>query len=143
MFKALCVDNHMLFPMLMGESIKSIEFVQGDDVSVGSIRQLNFSEGIPYKYVRQRIDELDADKFYCKHTTFEGDVLNDGYKYVVAETKIDPKGSGSICKMTAHFHPLPGTELEEKGVIKLSQENMKIIFKVVEEYLLANPQAYA
>ncbi|GAB4841087.1 hypothetical protein Ancab_021832 [Ancistrocladus abbreviatus] len=98
---------------------------------------------IPHKYARQRIDELDADKFYCKYTTLEGDVLNDGYGYVVVETKIDPKGSGSICQMTAHFHPLPGTELEEKGVIKLSQENMKIIFKVVEEYRLANPQVYA
>ncbi|GAB4841080.1 hypothetical protein Ancab_021825 [Ancistrocladus abbreviatus] len=142
LFKALCLDNHNLFPKLMPESFKNIEFVEGDSASVGSVKQLNFPDGHHYKYAKHRIDELDVDNLYCKYTTTEGDVLHGKYECVVNETKFVAKGSGSICKMTTHVHPLAGAEVNEEGV-KMGQEKMKKMFKVVEEYLVANPEACA
>ncbi|GAB4841086.1 hypothetical protein Ancab_021831 [Ancistrocladus abbreviatus] len=100
--------------------------------------------GIPYKYMEQRIDEVDVNNFYYKYTTFEGGVLSKGYKCIVIETKIDIKGSGCVVKFNVHFHPLLGTEIsDEEAVVKMSQAKSGILVKTLEEYLLASPQALA
>ncbi|GAB4830018.1 hypothetical protein Ancab_019662 [Ancistrocladus abbreviatus] len=125
----------------MPESFKSIEFVEGTSTTVGSVKQLNFPNGFQYKYAKHKIDELDVANFYCKYTTIGGDVLEGKYECVINETKFYPKGSGCICKMTIHVHPLPGTEFNEEGP-KMGQENMKKIFKKVEEYMVVNPNAH-
>lgn len=44
MFRALILDSHNLCPKLMFSSVKNIEFIQGDG-DVGSIKQINFTEG--------------------------------------------------------------------------------------------------
>ncbi|GAB4841081.1 hypothetical protein Ancab_021826 [Ancistrocladus abbreviatus] len=143
MFKALYLDSHLV-PKLMPESFRSIEFLQGDPTSAGSIRQVNSAQGIPFEYIRQRINEVDVNNFYCKYTTFEGGVLGKGYEYVVAETKLDAKGSGSVLKFNVHFHPLPGIEVsDEDAVVKMTQEKSRMLFKAVEEDLLANPKAFS
>ena len=45
LFKALILDSNNLIPKLLPQVVKSIEFVQGDG-GVGSIRQINFQEGM-------------------------------------------------------------------------------------------------
>ncbi|GAB4829958.1 hypothetical protein Ancab_019606 [Ancistrocladus abbreviatus] len=142
LFKALCLDDHNILPKLMPESIKSIEFVEGTCVAVGSIKQFNFTDGFQLKYAKHRIDELDVDNFYCKYTITEGTALDGKYEFVVNEVKYYPKGSGCVCKINTHVHPLPGIEFNEEGP-KMGQERLKKMFKVVEEYLIANPDAYA
>ncbi|GAB4828952.1 hypothetical protein Ancab_018612 [Ancistrocladus abbreviatus] len=89
LFKAFCLDNHNVFPKLMPESFKSIEFVEGTSVKAGSIRQFNFSD--------------------------EGDMVDGKYKCLISETKFYPKGSGYVCKMTIHVHPLSGTGFNEEA----------------------------
>lgn len=49
LFKALILDSNNLIPKLMPQVIRSIEFVEGDG-GVGSIRQINFQEGILSTY---------------------------------------------------------------------------------------------
>ncbi|GAB4829992.1 hypothetical protein Ancab_019636 [Ancistrocladus abbreviatus] len=142
LFKAFCLDNHNVFPSLMPEFFKSIEFVKGTSVAVGSVRQFNFSDGYQYKNAKNKIDELDLANFYCKSTTAGGDMVDGKYECLVIETKLYPKGSGCVCKMTIHVHPMPGTEFN-KEVPKMGQEQMKKMFKTVEAYLIANPGAYA
>lgn len=51
MFKALILDSHNICPKLMFSSIKSIEFIQGSG-EVGSIKQINFTEGQDTKLLR-------------------------------------------------------------------------------------------
>ncbi|KAF8392638.1 hypothetical protein HHK36_022987 [Tetracentron sinense] len=44
MFKALILDSHTFIPKVMPQSIKSIEFVEGDG-GAGSINLTNLTEG--------------------------------------------------------------------------------------------------
>lgn len=45
LFKGLCLDNQNIFPKVLPNVIKSIEFVQGDSTSVGCVKQFNFAQG--------------------------------------------------------------------------------------------------
>ncbi|XP_073525844.1 uncharacterized protein [Phyllobates terribilis] len=142
LFKAMCLDSHNLFPKLFPESIKSIEFVHGDCVVVGAVKQINFSEGTPFKYVKHRVDEVDVESFYYKYTITEGDVLGEKVEYIVNDVKFVASGSGSACTFNSHFHAKEGAELDEEK-IKHGQEKMKAAYEKVEAYLVANPEVYA
>ncbi|KAH9613918.1 hypothetical protein KSS87_014916 [Heliosperma pusillum] len=141
LFQALSVDSHNLLPKVVPDFIQSIE-VQGDPTTVGCVKQINLSEGRPYKYLKNRVDEIDASKFYIKHTTFEGDVLGDTLESAVYETTYEPSGYGTRYKMIAHYHT-KGDRVETEEDVAVGKIAVKMMFKVVEEYLVANPNAYA
>ncbi|GAB2289644.1 hypothetical protein Dimus_023950 [Dionaea muscipula] len=138
LFKAV-LDSPTLLPKLIPNSFESVEIEEGDSIVVGSIKKLNFPKG---KYEKHRFDEIDADTLYFKYTITEGDVLDDKYEYIVNEIKVEAAGTGSICKLTSHFYLKDKVEINEEG-IKFGQERTKKMFKVVEEYLIANPEVYA
>ncbi|KAF5455312.1 hypothetical protein F2P56_024905, partial [Juglans regia] len=130
---------------LVPQSIKSIEFIQ-DDGGVGSIKQTNFPKGSHFKYLKHKIDDLDADNLVCKYTLIEGDVLGDKLESISYEVKMEASGSGSgsgsVCKMTSHYHTKGEFVINEED-IKDGKDKALGLYKVVEEYLLANPNVYA
>ncbi|CAL5425938.1 unnamed protein product [Camellia sinensis] len=141
MFKALILDSHNLIPKLLPQSIKSIEYVQGDG-GVGSIKQTNFPEGSHMKCLKHKIDSLDVENYECKYTLIEGDALGGKLESLSYEVKFEAIGDGSKVTSTSYYHA--------KGDIELNEEEMDAgkdkamgMFKVVEEYLLANPDVYA
>ncbi|KAM3707818.1 hypothetical protein ACB098_02G053900 [Castanea mollissima] len=141
MFKALILDSHNICPKLMFSSIKSIEFIQGSG-EVGSIKQINFTEESPFKYVKHRIDALDKEKFMCKHTLIEGDALMDKLEYITYEVKFEGYGRGGcICKMTSEYKGKDGVEIKEQD-IEHGKDRAIGMYEVVEAYLLAHPHAY-
>ncbi|OMO81994.1 hypothetical protein COLO4_23298 [Corchorus olitorius] len=141
LFKALIIDHDNLIPKLMPQSIKSVELVQGDG-GVGSIKQINFPEGAHYKYLKERVDHLDIDKCEFKYTTIEGDVLGDILESISYEVKFEATGEeGSVCKMTSHYHA-KGDKVIKEEEIKAGKDEALGLFKVVEDYLLANPTVY-
>ncbi|KAK4405510.1 Pathogenesis-related protein STH-2 [Sesamum angolense] len=93
MFKALILDSHNLCPQLMFSSIKSIDFLQGKG-EPGTIKQMNFTDASPFNYVKHRIDEIDEEKFMCKYTFIEGDVLMDKLDHITYDVKFEPYGFG-------------------------------------------------
>ncbi|KAK9983748.1 hypothetical protein SO802_033273 [Lithocarpus litseifolius] len=141
MFKALILESHNLIPKLMPQSIKSIEFVEGDGC-VGSIKQTNFPEGSHFKYLKHKIDALDTANFMCKYTLIEGDVLGEKLESVVYEVKFVASGLGSVCKMTSHYNTKGDINLKEEE-IEAGKDKEIGMYEVVEEYLLANPDVYA
>ncbi|KAA8543063.1 hypothetical protein F0562_021442 [Nyssa sinensis] len=141
MFKALIIDSHNFIPKLVPQSIKSIEFVQGDG-GVGSIKQTNFPEGGHFKYLKHRIDALDAHNFVCKYTLIEGDVLGDKLESISYEVKFEAAAGGCVCKVTSHYHTKGDVELKEEE-IKTGKDKAMGMYKTVEEYLLAHPDVYA
>ncbi|OWM71156.1 hypothetical protein CDL15_Pgr011283 [Punica granatum] len=117
MFKALILDSHNLIPKIVPQGIKSIEFVEGDG-GVGSIKQTNFPEGGHFKCLKHKIDALDTVKFEASST------------------------GGCVCKMTSEYHTKGDVELKEEE-IKQGKDKAMGLYKVVEEYLVANPDLYA
>ncbi|XP_038720096.1 pathogenesis-related protein STH-21-like [Tripterygium wilfordii] len=143
MFKALILDCHNICPKLMFSSIKSIEFIQGEEAEVGTIRQLNFTEDHPYKYVKHQIDAIDKEKFVCKYRFIEGDVLLDKLEFITYEIKFEGYGSGGcVCKMKSEYIPKEGVEIQEVDV-ELGKDRSIGMYEVVEAYLLAHPQIYS
>ncbi|KAK8661791.1 hypothetical protein V6N13_091385 [Hibiscus sabdariffa] len=140
LFKALIVDSHNLIPKLMPLSIKSIE-ITGDG-GAGSIRQINFAEGSQVKYIKNRVDELDEKNFSFKYSLIEGDGTMDKLEKITYEVKFEstPDG-GSKSKMTSTYYTKGDFELTEEEV-KAGKDKALAMYKVVEGYLLQNPEAY-
>ncbi|XP_059632771.1 pathogenesis-related protein STH-21-like [Cornus florida] len=141
MFKALILDSHNLCPKLMFSSIKSIEYLQGNG-EVGSIKQMNFTEASPLRYVKHRIDALDNENFMCKYTLFEGDAFLEKLESVSYEVKFERYGySGCICKLSSEYRPKENVEIKEED-IELGKDRAIGMYEVVEAYLMAHPHAY-
>ncbi|XP_030463070.1 major allergen Pru ar 1-like [Syzygium oleosum] len=142
MFEALILDSHNLIPKIAPQGIKSIEFVEGDG-GAGSIKVTNFAEGGHLKFLKHRIDALDTENLVCKYTLIEGDVVFNKIESVAYEVKfLASSDSGCVCKMTSEYHTKGDVELKEED-IKQGKEKAMGLYKVVEEYLLANPDVYA
>ncbi|XP_030463072.1 major allergen Pru ar 1-like [Syzygium oleosum] len=142
MFKALILDSHNLIPKIAPQGIKSIEFIEGDG-GVGSIKQTNFADGGHLKCLKHKIDALDSDNLVCKYSLIEGGAIFDKIESVVYEVKFEASSNGGcICKMSSEYHTKTGVELKEED-IKQGKEKAMGLYKVVEEYLLANPDVYA
>ncbi|KAI6692969.1 hypothetical protein NL676_020679 [Syzygium grande] len=142
MFKALILDSHNLIPKIAPQGIKSIEFIEGDG-GAGSIKVTNFAEGGHLKFLKHRIDALDTENLVCKYTLIEGDVIFEKIELVVYEVKFSASNDGGcVCKMTSEYHTKGDVELKEED-IKQGKEKAMGLYKVVEEYLSANPDAYA
>ncbi|KAA8549122.1 hypothetical protein F0562_000806 [Nyssa sinensis] len=141
MFKALVLDSHNFIPKLVPQSIKSIEFVEGDG-GVGSIKQTNFPEGSHFKYLKHKIDAIDATKYEIKYTLIEGDVLGNAVESISYEVKFEASAAGCVCKTTSHYHAKEGIALKEED-IKAGKDKALGMYKLVEDYLHANPDVYA
>ncbi|KAA8543059.1 hypothetical protein F0562_021446 [Nyssa sinensis] len=114
MFKALVLDSHNLIPKLVSQSTTSREFVEGDGC-VGSIKQTNFPEG---------------------------DVIGNAVDSIAYEVKFEGSGLGCACKTTSHYYAKKGIELKEED-IKAGKDKAMGMYKLGEDYLLANLDVYA
>ncbi|XP_030446151.1 major strawberry allergen Fra a 1-3-like [Syzygium oleosum] len=141
LFKAMILDSHNVLPMIVPEGIKSVEFIEGDG-GVGSIKKTNFGESSHIKCTKHKIDALDVGSFYCKYTMIESDIKFDNIDCVMEEVKFVAAGSGCVRKMTSEYHVKEGCELKEED-IKKGKDRAMGLFKAVEEYLVANPDACA
>ncbi|CAL5337927.1 hypothetical protein CsSME_00021264 [Camellia sinensis var. sinensis] len=141
-FKALILNGDNLIPKLMPQAFKSIELIQGDG-GVGSIKQINFAEGGPFKSVKHRVDEVNEEACKYNYTLIEGDVLMDKFEKICYEIELvaSPDG-GSITKSTTKYYPLGNYVINEEE-LKVGMENAGGMFKVVEDYLIQNPNVYA
>ncbi|XP_030545650.1 major allergen Pru ar 1-like [Rhodamnia argentea] len=141
MFKALILDSHILSPKLMFASIKNIEFLEGDG-EVGSVKQVNFTEASPLKYMKHRMDALDKDNLSCKYTLIETEPPLEKLEYVTYEVKFEPFGfTGCICKLTSEYKAKEGIEIKEED-IEHGKDRAIGMYEVVEAYLMAHPHAY-
>ncbi|KAI6692997.1 hypothetical protein NL676_020707 [Syzygium grande] len=142
MFKALILDGDTLIPKLLPQAIKSVELIHGDG-GPGSIKQMNFAEGSHMKYVKHRVDALDKEKMTYSYSMVEGGEYADKIESISYEIKMEASPAGG-CKGTnlSKYHPKPGVVINEEE-IKAGKEKAMAVFKAVEAYLVANPEAYA
>ncbi|CAA2962027.1 PR-10 type pathogenesis-related [Olea europaea subsp. europaea] len=141
LFKALILDADNLIPKIVPQAVKNVDKIEGDG-GPGTIKQLNFAEGSEFKYVKHRIDALDKENMSYSYTLIEGDALMNILESITYEIKIEsaPEG-GSKVKNTSTYNTKPGVEIKEENV-KAGKEKAAGVFKAVEAYLSANPDAY-
>ncbi|KAL1359103.1 hypothetical protein HN51_004355 [Arachis hypogaea] len=138
MFKALIIDAQNLIPKLMPQAIKNIQLVQGDG-GPGSIQELTIVQGSETKHLKHRIDAIDKENLTYSYSVIEGDKAES----VSYDIKFEPTPEGGCkSKSVSKFYPKQGVEIKEED-IKASKEESLAVFKVVEAYLVANPEAYA
>ncbi|XP_021806249.1 major allergen Pru ar 1-like [Prunus avium] len=141
LFKALVLDADNLVPKIASQAVKSAEIVEGDG-GVGTIKKIRFGEGSEYSYVKYRIDRLDKDNFVYSYSLIEGDSITDKIQKICYEIKLVASADGgSIIKNTSNYHSIGDLEIKEEDV-KAGKERASGLFKVVEKYLLGNPDAY-
>ncbi|KAJ0511363.1 putative Bet v I/Major latex protein [Helianthus annuus] len=136
-FKASILDSQVLMPKLLPDAIKSIQLIKGDS-GPGSIKQINFDGG----FAKHQIDEVDEKAFTYKYTLIEGNGISDKIEKVSYDIKFEgsPDG-GSISKMTTTIYTHGDFEIKEEE-LKAGKEKVLGPYKVVEAYLLKNPDAY-
>ncbi|CAL2226851.1 unnamed protein product [Prunus armeniaca] len=141
LFKAFVLDGDNLVPKIAPQAVKSTEILEGDG-GVGTIKKINFGEGSHYSYVKHRIDGLDKDNFVYNYTLVEGDALSDKIEKISYEIKLVASADGgSVIKSTSNYHTKGDVEIKEEDV-KAGKEKATGLFKLIENYLVANPDAY-
>ncbi|KAM3356719.1 pathogeneis-related protein STH-2 [Capsicum galapagoense] len=142
LFKALVLDSDNLALKLMPQIVNNIEIVEGDG-GVGSIKKMNFVEGHPIKYLKQKIHVVDDKNLVTKYSMIEGDVLGDKLESIFYDVKFEAAGNGGcVCKSITEYHTKGDYVLKEEEHNEGKNQGMKL-FKIVEAYLLANPTVYA
>ncbi|KAL5974327.1 hypothetical protein ACLOJK_030991 [Asimina triloba] len=96
-------DSTNLFPKIFPQQYQSIEVVEGDGVSVGSVRLVKFGEGIPViTCSKEKIDVSDEEKKLVSYSVIDGDLIN-LYKTFKAHFQLAPKGDGSLVKWSIEY----------------------------------------
>nr|KAJ0200777.1 hypothetical protein LSAT_V11C600327560 [Lactuca sativa] len=142
LFKALILDAHNLYPKITPLAIKSIDTVEGEG-GPGSIKQINFEQDGQMKYVKHRIDALDEEKMLYAYTLVEGgEALKEKIHSISYEMKFEPNPNGGcIGNKISKYHVKEGFEIKEE---EFQEGRLKDfgVFKVIEAFLLENPNAY-
>jgi hypothetical protein len=141
LFKAFILEGDSLIPKILPQAIKSIEILEGDG-GAGSIKLLTFGESSQIKSVKQRVDGIDKENLTYSYSIIEGDILGDVIEAISYHIKIVPSedGVGSICRNRSIYTCKEGANVNEDD-IKAGKEKASGLFKAVEAYLAANPDA--
>ncbi|KAL6188541.1 hypothetical protein ACLB2K_039933 [Fragaria x ananassa] len=141
LFKAFILDADNLIPKIAPQAVKCAEIIEGDG-GVGTIKKITFGEGSQFGSVTHKIDGIDKENFVYSYSLVEGDALSDKIEKISYETKlVASSDGGSIIKSTSNYHTKGDVEIKEEHV-KAGKEKASHLFKLVEGYLLANPNEY-
>ncbi|KAL3582993.1 hypothetical protein D5086_017325 [Populus alba] len=144
LFKAYCLDTDALMPKILPEYIKSSEIIEGNG-GPGTVRKITFVEGKwkGLNYVKQKIEAIDEENFTYSFSVIEADVWKFAeVEKVIYENKFVPTPEGgSICKRTSTYHIKGDGEINKDKIKDVYGKKTQALFKVVEAYFLANPDA--
>ncbi|XP_063937709.1 major allergen Pru ar 1-like [Daucus carota subsp. sativus] len=139
-FNAITLDPDTIVKKIVPSGIKNIDVIQGNG-GPGTIKLINFLEGKPFKYVKHRVDALDKEKMTYAYTVFEGDALIGRIESISHEFKISSRpDGGSTGIQVSTYRTKPGAENKEEEITS-GESKDSCVFKAVEDYLLAHPDA--
>ncbi|KAA8527677.1 hypothetical protein F0562_035454 [Nyssa sinensis] len=88
------------------------------------------------------IEELNEKTYTYKYTLVEGDALKDKFEKISFEAQLEASSNGgTISKMKSKYYTKGDFMITEED-IKAGKEKVLGMYKVVEAYLLQNPEAY-
>ena len=142
-FHAGVLDFDNLVPKVAPQAYKSVEILQGDG-GVGTIKLIKFGQGIPFETIKVKVEAIDKEKLSASIKVIEGDLLMDILESVTYEIHFVGSASGdggSIYKHRTIHNVKAGKELKEEH-IQFGKDQTTQVFKAVDDFLLANPNAY-
>ncbi|KAL2465239.1 MLP-like protein [Abeliophyllum distichum] len=125
-------NSSTLFPKAFPDQYESIQVLEGDGKSVGSIRLIKYAPGwSTIATTKEKIEFVDEEKKSLSYTSIDGDLLK-YYKNFKAHLVITPKGDGSSVKWSCEFEKaseeIPNPHLIRDFAVKN--------FKDLDAYLL-------
>ncbi|KDP27866.1 hypothetical protein JCGZ_18946 [Jatropha curcas] len=141
MFKVFLKESDTILPTILPAFIKNVEVLEGNG-GPGTVKKLNFAEGNDFKYLITRIDSMDEENLACSYTRFDGEPWMETLEKVCYDEKVIPTpDGGSICQSIVKYYPKGDAKIDEE-VLKAGHDRIMGVFKVIEAYLLANPDAF-
>ncbi|XP_059447859.1 MLP-like protein 423 [Corylus avellana] len=125
-------DSPIILPKAFPNDYKSIEILEGDGKSVGTIRLITYGEGSPLvKVSKEKIEAFDEGKKTLSYSVIEGDLLA-YYKVFKCHITVTPKGAGSLAKWSCEFQKA-SEEIPDPHIIK---DFVVKNFKELDDYVL-------
>ncbi|XP_039157240.1 major allergen Pru av 1-like [Eucalyptus grandis] len=92
--------------------------------------------------MKHKVEALDKENFTYSYSIIEGDALGTTFEKISYGVKITTSAEGgSVCKSTSKYFTIGEADITEEK-IKAGKEKASAMFKAIEAYLLANPDAY-
>ncbi|KAG2726994.1 hypothetical protein I3843_01G135200 [Carya illinoinensis] len=143
LWKASIGDMRNLMPKLLPQLVSSIVILEGDG-GAGTIMQHNLNNAVKeFAFVKDRIEVIDHENHIFKYSVIEGGLVGLKLSSFTAEiTFSSTREGGCLAKVKIEYESLEdGSLLSEGDVISIKEGNLAMI-EAVEEYLLADPNAY-
>ncbi|KAB2062932.1 hypothetical protein ES319_A10G183000v1 [Gossypium barbadense] len=124
LFKALVLEGDKVYPKAAPHAIKSVQLQE---------------DGLPFQYVKHKIEGHDKDNFSYNYSLIEGGPLGDKMEKIRYENKfVAAADGGSVCKSLMKFYTV-GDYVITEDEIKSHIGRTEGVYKAIETYLLANP----
>ncbi|XP_075493080.1 MLP-like protein 423 [Primulina tabacum] len=125
-------ESSTLFPKIFPQQYESIEVLEGDGKSVGSVRLVKFAPGISeISSTKEKIESVDEGNKTVSYSVVDGDILK-FYKNFKGNLSVNPKGDGSLVKWWCEFdkasEEIPDPDLLKHFALKNFQD--------LDDYLL-------
>ncbi|XP_051146311.1 MLP-like protein 423 [Andrographis paniculata] len=119
-------NSATLFPKAMPQQYESIEVLEGDGQSAGSVRLIKFPSGLSeISSTKEKIEKVDEANKNVEYTVIDGEMLK-YYKSFKGKTVVSSKGDGSVVKWSCNYdkasEDVPNPDLIKEFAIKNFQE---------------------
>ncbi|KAB1200310.1 hypothetical protein CJ030_MR0G007660 [Morella rubra] len=126
-------DSATTLPKAFPHDYKSIEVLEGDGKSVGSVRLITYGEGSPLvKVSKEKIHAFDEANKTFAYSVIDGDLLK-YYKDFKSQITVAPNGAGSLVKWSCEFQKasdeVPDPHVMKDFVVKNFQEMDAYVLK--------------
>ncbi|KAF4355618.1 hypothetical protein CsatB_025838 [Cannabis sativa] len=142
LFKAFVLDGDNLVPKIAPQAVEKVEILEGNG-GVGTIKKITFGQGVPFKYVKHKIEAIDKESLTYSYSIIEGDALEGNQlEKITHESKLVASGDGgNVIKTVSKYYSAGDAQVNEEKV-KEGEKQATQMLKTVEAYLKDHPEAY-
>ncbi|XAR65032.1 hypothetical protein NMG60_11008979 [Bertholletia excelsa] len=106
-----------VFPKALPHQYKTIQVVEGDGKTIGSVQLVHYTEASPVVATsKEKIEAVDAAKKTLSYSVVDGDLLK-YYKSFKATVVVVSKGNGSLVKWCCEFAKA-GEDIPDPNLIR-------------------------
>ncbi|XBI56490.1 hypothetical protein VPH35_038071 [Triticum aestivum] len=103
-------ESTELFPKIFPEQYKSIETVEGDGKSAGTVRLIKYTEGVPMvTFAKEKVEVADDEKKVVSYSVVDGELVS-FYKNFRVTVQVTDKGAdGGGAVLPRRWPPRPSS----------------------------------